>query len=292
MRFKIFLLFITIVLGINGLIAYAGTLSCSITTDCSGGTVIFRMKNTTNSHAGMPVGSSYTNLVCCTGVTGLGNSCSGIFATALKLSGTTNAHVQQSGSYAQSACISVPSGGSVSVGYQATNCSGFDTTLASMKATTNSHVGNTTAYTEYKICGTAASAGAVVSVSVSDGIVTYGTMAAGASKTTINLTDTQTLTNDGNVTETFNIKGQNTACPWTLASSAGTDQYVHEFCKKTDVSCSSPPTNYTVLTTSYQTLYTGVSAAGARQLDLRITVPTTSSCFTQQAVDVTIQAVQ
>jgi len=131
-----------------------------------------------------------------------------------------------------------------------------------------------------------------VSVSVSDGIVTYGTMVAGASTTTINLTDTQTLTNDGNVTEIFNIMGQNTACPWTLAATAGTDQYVHEFCKKTDVSCASPPTNYTALTTGYQTLYTGVAASTTRQLDLRLTVPTTSTCFTSQAVDVTIQATQ
>ncbi|OGH13360.1 MAG: hypothetical protein A2860_02525 [Candidatus Levybacteria bacterium RIFCSPHIGHO2_01_FULL_37_33] len=132
----------------------------------------------------------------------------------------------------------------------------------------------------------------VVSVSVNDGTVTYGTMMAGASKTTIDLTDTQTLTNDGNVLETFNIKGQNTACPWTLAATAGTDQYTHEFCKKTDVSCASPPTNYTALTTAYQTLYTSVAAAGTKQLDLRITVPTTSTCSIQQSADVTIQAVQ
>ncbi|OGH43577.1 MAG: hypothetical protein A3H50_01690 [Candidatus Levybacteria bacterium RIFCSPLOWO2_02_FULL_37_10] len=117
-------------------------------------------------------------------------------------------------------------------------------------------------------------------------------MMAGASKTTIDLTDTQTLTNDGNVLETFNIKGQNTACPWTLAATAGTDQYTHEFCKKTDVSCASPPTNYTALTTAYQTLYTSVAAAGTKQLDLRITVPTTSTCSIQQSADVTIQAVQ
>jgi len=146
-------------------------------------------------------------------------------------------------------------------------------------------------YTVFPEITTAATA-AVVSVSVSDGVVTYGIIAAGASKTTIDLADTQTLTNDGNITETFNIKGQNTACPWTLAATAGTDQYVHQFCKATDVSCSSPPTNYTALTTVYQTFYTGVAAAGTRQLDLRVTTPATTSCFTSQSVDVTIQAVQ
>ncbi len=140
--------------------AYAGTLSCSVTTAAAcTGTVIWRMSGATNAHAELPsqaTAAYANNVVCCSGVTGLGNSCSGVFATALKLSGVTNAHVQQTGSYAQSACISVPSGGSVSIGYQATDCATYDTTLASMKTTTNSHVGNTTAYSEYKICGTAA----------------------------------------------------------------------------------------------------------------------------------------
>ena len=139
---------------------FAGTLSCTIrASSCSGGEVeIFEMQNTTNSHAGLP-SASYNNLVCCSGVTDLGNACTGTFATALKLSGTSNAHVEQNSqaNYANNACISVPSGGSVSVGYQSTNCSGFDTTLGSMTGTTNAHVGNTTAYTT-KICATGAAA--------------------------------------------------------------------------------------------------------------------------------------
>lgn len=140
--------------------AYAGTLSCSVATSCPSGTVIFRMSGTTNTHAELPAQSNYTQLVCCSGVTGLSNSCSGTFATALKLSGTTNAHVEQNSqsNYANSACISVPSGGSVSIGYQSTNCTGFDTTLGSMTGTTNAHVGDGTSYTT-KICATAAGAG-------------------------------------------------------------------------------------------------------------------------------------
>lgn len=135
---------------------------------------------------------------------------------------------------------------------------------------------------------------AVVSVSVSDGVVTYGMMPANTSKTTLSgeLNDMQTATNDGNVTETFNIKGQNTVCPWTLASSSGSDQYVHQFCNDTDLDCSSPPTNYTALTTSYQALDTGIAQSGTVNFQLRITVPTSTNCYTQQSVDVTIQAVQ
>ncbi len=132
----------------------------------------------------------------------------------------------------------------------------------------------------------------VISVAVADGIITYGTMTTGEIKTTITLADTQTLTNDGNVSETFNIKGQNTACPWTLAATAGSEQYVHQFCKKTDVACTSPPTDYNALTTGYQTLYTGVAVSGTRQIDLRLIAPTVTSCGSQQNVDVTIQATQ
>jgi hypothetical protein len=141
------------------------------------------------------------------------------------------------------------------------------------------------------------SSGAVVSVSVSDGVVTYDIMPENTSKSTLSgeLNDMQTATNDGNVTENFNIKGQDATgggCTWTLASSNGSNQYVHQFCNDTDLDCSSPPTNYTALTTSYQTLDTGITASGEVDFQLRLTTPNPSSCYGQQSVDVTIQAVQ
>lgn len=128
-----------------------------------------------------------------------------------------------------------------------------------------------------------------ISVTVTDGSVSYGTLAAGDSKSTISsdLNDTQTATNSGNVAEDFNIKGQNST-NWTLASSAGTDQYSHKFCAAT---CAAPPTNFTALTTSYQTLASNKAAAGTQTFDLQITVPSPSTVYTQQSVDVTVQAV-
>lgn len=137
----------------------------------------------------------------------------------------------------------------------------------------------------------------VISVSVSDGVITYGAMAANTSKTTLSgeLNDMQTATNDGNVPENFNIKGQDATgggCTWTLAGTNGSDQYVHQFCNATDNSCASPPTNYTALNVSYQALKTGVAASGTVNFHLRLTTPNPSSCFGQQSVDVTIQAVQ
>lgn len=125
-----------------------------------------------------------------------------------------------------------------------------------------------------------------VSVSVADGTVAYGTLAVNTSSGT-NGTDTQTATNNGNIAEDLNIRGQNTA-NWTLAGSAGADQYVHKFCV---ASCGSAPTNFTALTTSYQALGSNVAAAGTQTFDLYLTTPTSSTNFSQQSVDVTVQAV-
>ena len=128
-----------------------------------------------------------------------------------------------------------------------------------------------------------------ISVTVSDGSVSYGTLSANSSKSTIasDLNDTQTATNNGNLAEDLNIKGQNSS-DWSLSDTSGIDQYVHQFCTS---GCSNPPTGYTALTTNYQTLSSNTSSSGTQTFDLRITTPTSSSVFSQQSVDVTIQAV-
>lgn len=161
----------------------AGTLSCSITTDAScTETVIYRMSSSTNAHAELANQSTATydnNVICCTNVIGLGNSCSGTNAIALKLSSTTNAHAEQNteSNYSDHACISVPVGGSVSVGYQASNCTGFDTTLGSIDSLTNSHVGDASAYTT-KICATAAGVPQTLSFNISDASIGFGSISA------------------------------------------------------------------------------------------------------------------
>jgi len=127
-----------------------------------------------------------------------------------------------------------------------------------------------------------------VSVSVEDGTVTYGTLATSSSTNTAaaGLDDSQTATNDGNVASDLNIRGQNTTA-WTLAGSVGADQYKHDFCV-TD--CDGTPT-WTALTTNYQALATGVAASGTQVFDLRINTPSSSSSYTQQSADITVQAV-
>ncbi len=171
-------------------VALAGTLSCTVGTSCPSGTVVLRMAGTSNAHAELASQANYSQLVCCSGVAGLGTSCSGTYDTIAKLSDVTNAHVEQKTqmNYANNACLSVSSG-TVSVGYQATNCAGYDTTIASMSAvTTNAHIGDAAAYTN-KICATASSSGnATPSV---DSVITT-TTSGGSDQGSFNLTDGST----------------------------------------------------------------------------------------------------
>lgn len=124
-----------------------------------------------------------------------------------------------------------------------------------------------------------------ISVTVTDGTVAYGIIAAGASKDTLSPVDLQTATNNGNVTSTLNIRGT-TSIPglWTLAATAaGATQYRHEF--STNGAFPGTP-----LTLSNQTLQAGVAAGGSKTFDLKITTPPLASDFTQQTVNVIVQA--
>ena len=126
-----------------------------------------------------------------------------------------------------------------------------------------------------------------ISVSVADGAIAYGVLGQNATST-VTLIDVQTATNNGNVAETFNIKGINSS-DWTIGPTAATNVYVHKFCTST---CATPPTNYdTALTLSYATLKTNVAVNGTTTIDLMINTPNLSTVFAQQSVDVTVQAV-
>jgi hypothetical protein len=169
--------------------ARAGTLSCSITTAaaCTSPSVIaLRLSGASNAHAELPAQSTATyanNVMCCTGVTGLANTCTGTNATVAKLAAVTNSHIEQntSANYANLACLSVPGGGTITMVYQATNCTGNDTTLGSMPASTNAHAGDTTAYST-KMCGTATASGPTLSFSISDTTIGFGTLSSSAAR--------------------------------------------------------------------------------------------------------------
>ncbi len=232
-------------------VAIAGNLSCSVTTSgaCTD-IVVYRMSSTTNAHAELAnqATAAYdSNVICCKNVIGLGNSCSGTFAVALKLSSTTNAHAEENGqaNYLDDACLSVPTGGSVTIGYQASNCTGYDTTLGSIESITNSHVGDTSAYTT-KICGTASGVPQTLSFSISDNSIGFGSLNAVQAKyatgdtlgsTTDNIAHTISIATNAGSGYTMTISGTTLTCntcggatinaigATDLASSPGTEQF-------------------------------------------------------------------
>lgn len=153
--FEVFLLFLA-----NASMSLAA-LSCSVTTAAAcTDTVLLRLSGSANAHAELPSQSTATydnDVVCCSGIVGLGNSCSGNNSSFIKLSGVsgTNSHVEETSqsNYSINACISSSYAGDViTTGYQTSNCTGYDTTLFSMASTpTNSHVGSPASYTN-KVC--------------------------------------------------------------------------------------------------------------------------------------------
>jgi hypothetical protein len=135
----------------------SAALSCTVASACNTPDVaVFKLFQTGNSHAELASQSNYSKYVCCSGVSGISNSCSGPNAvTVLRLHDATNSHVEENtqGNYGNNACLSIANG-TVTVGYQNSNCTGFDTTLASISGVTNAHVGDASAY-PLKVCASA-----------------------------------------------------------------------------------------------------------------------------------------
>jgi len=137
-------------------------------------------------------------------------------------------------------------------------------------------------------CNSFTTAVPVSVILTSSGTVSYGTIAANSSKSTSEISQTQTVQNDSGGTENLNIKTSNASggTLWTLGSSTGNNIFVFEFKASGDA-------DFTKFTTpgSYQTFATGVTASSTKSLDLRITTPTSSSDYQQKSITVTVQAV-
>jgi hypothetical protein len=130
-----------------------------------------------------------------------------------------------------------------------------------------------------------------ISLTVSDGDVTYGALAASSTRDTTDdeADESQTVTNTGNVTEDFDIKGENVTvgCTWTLASTEGDEQYFHKFCN--NGTCDALP-SWTALTADYATLAEDKAVSGTQEFDLQIGVPSTTTCTDEATVTVTVLA--
>jgi len=134
----------------------------------------------------------------------------------------------------------------------------------------------------------------VISVSVSDGSVSYGILSADTNEDTTSsgVDNTQIATNDGNVPEKFSVKSSDatsTGTNWELAASTGTDDFMHEFCT---LNCDGSPTwvDFNVDNTTYVTLVDSIAVSANQDFDLRIKTPTASTDSLEHSITVTVLA--
>jgi hypothetical protein len=130
-----------------------------------------------------------------------------------------------------------------------------------------------------------------VTVSLNHASFDYGIIANNTASSTLPLWSGAGIiaTNDGNVSEDFDINGADTV-DWAIKTTAGGDEYVHKFCNDTDDVCTSPPTSYSALTTSPTPLKTSIGTSGTCVFQLQITTPNPDTHYTQQSAAVTITA--
>lgn len=130
---------------------------------------------------------------------------------------------------------------------------------------------------------------AVYSVSLtSDGTIEYGFVALSTATSTVSTGNTQVAQNDGNTSETLNVKSSNATggTTWTLASTIGSNQYKHEFSTTTGSSWVTMSTADT-----YVTAAPSVAVSGTVNFDFRLTTPSSSTDYQQKSITLTIQAV-
>jgi len=129
-----------------------------------------------------------------------------------------------------------------------------------------------------------------ISLTASDGTVAYGVVAASGTSDTVALSDSQTITNTGNVAEDFDIKGMatttgGTCTHWSILPSGlpAANEYGHSWSINAG-------TAWTRFSDTYSEFDSNKDALATSTLDLRITMPSASDCLAAQNVDVTVQA--
>ncbi len=128
----------------------------------------------------------------------------------------------------------------------------------------------------------------IVAVSVNTATINYGVVTSSSTSSPQSVT----VTNSGNVTESFEVSGDSAYCEdewgdvintWTLAGTIGPDAYKHEW-SLTSVG------GYSALTTSYAQFATGKAAGAAQALWLKLTAPSSTSSLGVYVAPVYVRA--
>jgi len=124
-------------------------------------------------------------------------------------------------------------------------------------------------------------------ISVTPGSISYGTIGTSSTKDTTDTgtDESQTASNDGNVTSDFNMKGYDSAS-WGIGDTAGSESYTHKYCNAAD--CDGSPA-WTALGLGYSLVYDAVAASGTHVFDLEVGTPVTTSDYDAQTVNIMVQ---
>ena len=190
---------------------------------------------------------------------------------------TTTAGVSRSSDFSGDGVLPFTSDANVTSSITAINSTTFSLSSSSYvnQASTNNY-----RYVAWRI-----PVATVISITVTDGEVSFGFMPLESSKTTITLSDTQTVTNNGNVTVTVSVKGFDTGCPWTLASTVANEQYMYEF-------SINDGSNWYPISKTYGNLKTGLTASSSQEFDLKFWTPSSTLCNNEQTANITLLATQ
>ena len=125
-----------------------------------------------------------------------------------------------------------------------------------------------------------------LAVSVTDGSITFGSVALNTATSTATYDDqTQTVSNDGS-NAVINVKSGNATggTTWTLGTSAGSDIF------KLEVSTTTGSTYMTFQATdTYLTASSSSVSLTSGAFDFRFTTPTVSTDFVQKSLTITVQ---
>ena len=124
-----------------------------------------------------------------------------------------------------------------------------------------------------------------LAVTVSDGVIEFGSVALSTATTTAGNGYTQTATNDGSDAQ-LNVKSSNATggTTWTLDPTPASDKF------KLEVSTTSGSSYMTLQAVdTYLTASTTFTSLSSGDLDFRFTTPTASSDFVEKSLTITVQ---
>ena len=123
----------------------------------------------------------------------------------------------------------------------------------------------------------------LISIVIDDGNLDFGSIPVNVTKSSIELSDTQTIINNGNTSVNIQIRGYDTSCPWQLSNSVGPDSYIYEFSLDSG-------SNWNKIAKTYSVFKDNLSATSSQDFDLRLSTPSSTDCISPQTISITLLA--